>query len=249
MKKKFGIEFEMVVYYHKQKQLDWLERKFEKAGFDIDDDGSINIEEDIIKQGNYTDAAIYEIKTQPFTDIKKFLKKLNKLFFRKNQRYSITINEGGGDIRIDFNNTTGTHIHFSSVMNYNMDVDGDDCLATQELKYFDTKICKRLADSFVKKIKKYPSIQNACYRNYARAEISKYQRYSAINISNENGHGTIEFRLCNLRGVTTKQFIPALRLQLVLVLKSIIKGYKMAYKNLEREKKYLKKISEERVKI
>jgi hypothetical protein len=244
MTQHFGVELEMVMYAKEKEALNETEKLFEEMGFEVSDDGSLYSDREVDEK-IYPFRQTYEMKSCCFSDYKAFLKDLRKIIM--NKEYKITINEDGGDIRIDFNNSTGTHIHYSSEMSYEMKYYNEEYdeeqigEATQELEFIDEEIAIKMRDYIYGKLHKYPSIQQACYRSYSSKEIYKTRRESCINISNERGHGTIEFRLFNLRGIKTKEFLKVLGYEIRLVKRAIKLAYRLGVKKLEKD--YTNKLS------
>lgn len=236
---KYGIEFEMMIYVTDSALIDWVCDIFDDYGYEVGDDGSIRSEDSVMSDG-YVDCGSFEMKSEPMT-LDYCRKNLKNLFnaLLKNKAHKVTINESGGDIRIDFNFSTGTHIHYSNVMEDFYDEDeGDYSYRTKELRYFKNRETIKTIVDYMLDNCKYKSIKDDMIRrDYSKANYDPWDRYSAFNVSDENRHGTIEFRMCNLHGVKTKDVVSALNHQITLINRAVAKGWKVAIKT---EKKKMK---------
>jgi len=237
----YGIELEMVVYYKDYNKMNYMQDIFRKHKFYIKGDGSVHPTQNVKKLWNNTYACL-EIVSSKVT-LEKFKKTITNVFneLLNNKSFRLKINEGTPndcDIRIDFNKTTGTHIHYSNSKcsikeryatnpnYYSRTITYATRIITPEINYFkeNTKLLEKIRDTVYDSCK-YDTIKKHMYRSYAKKEIVSTDRCSSINVSNAHRHGTIEFRMCNLLGVPTSEVVNAIFNQL----ESINKGIKLAW--------------------
>lgn len=243
----YGIEFEMVVYTNSPNGLNHVRSCMKRNGLTGHGDGSI--------RSSYSLGSLYRHKskrewvTQPTDKPLEVFKKLIK-DLRSNHKYKVIFNNNPkkitkNTIRIDFNDSTGTHIHYSSEL-----IEGK----TRELKYFNNIEVLKEVERYITENCKYPIIKSNMIRGFAksyfRQELNEYdlhERYNSINVSDQKRHGTIEFRLCNLRGTNNRNVVQALRHQIKLIDKAIIKGWKLVEQEKKKELKIIKEIRKPKV--
>ena len=235
---KVGIEFELITYTNDEELRDNFLDSCQALGWEVDDDGSVSASDSV--SNNYDSTDEYEIKTKPYSNINDLIKDITKIFRQKH----IAIN---GDkpnrkgLRIDFNNTTGMHIHFSngtiSTINTeysdldDLNEDLETKIVTPELVLLRNTDTLKAMYKYIEEHIKYASIKKDFIRSCIHRIDDLDERYSAINVSDENEHGTIEFRLFNLHGIHTNSFVPAITHMLKLMSESLLVGYKLAEKN------------------
>lgn len=244
---KIGIEFEMCIYYSRDndKGIMTFLRELKKYGV-IMEDGSLSPNYENLRKNPMLHSHCLEFATSPIKlngvekdkinedNIRNILIPiLNKIFF--NHNFKIYINEGyeliksnSDSIIIEFNKSTGTHIHYSNKMIKK----GGLRQTIEDNIFYDEKIISKMYQ-FIRKNTKYETIRKDYYRKYTNSR-NIYERYRTINVSNSKSHGTIEFRLFNLHGITTNDFKNALIHQVELMLKSIDLGFKIVDKTLEK---------------
>lgn len=215
---KIGIEFEMAIYYNTDAKLNLFLKNCSKYLGAVGYDGSLNTE----CIDGYCYRLTRELRTRTFNNLKLLKNRLDKVFINP-EGYTLSINESGGDIRIDFNHSTGTHIHYSSKMLRKK---------TIELSLFkDEELIKGMLNEIISGTT-FPTVKQGYSRGYYCAhENFTINRTSAINFTDIKHHGTVEFRLFNLHGIKIKDFHSALFEQIHLMIKSIHNLYSKYTKN------------------
>ena len=251
---KMGIEFECVVYANSLNEILKLEKRTRDKGWDVATDCTIRAEQNL--RNKQVECKTYELKTKPYTDLKKLLADTEYVFDTKH----CSINEdvkGTQKIRVDFNSSTGTHIHFSSITTkyrnyadlekakrdlknkYGADTNlsiNTNTAATQELFFFkELQTVKNMRSYMIKGIK-HEGVKKGFNRPYKASTRTCVSGRGAVNVGG-NSKGTIEFRMCNLNGVKTDELFEVLTQQIKLVLNTINYGYTQSKKVMTKKAK------------
>ena len=220
---KFGIEFEMIIFYNDEEEYTLWKKKLLKFGR-FTTDGSItldtkdNIESFLLNKFRYFYAI--EFVTKPFTNLKELLDLINNVFIKKDIIINPSnINEITEDITkvILFNKSTGTHIHCSTSM---LDKKTKELILISKNKPIIDKMVKKIHDDC-----KFRFLEKHFNRKYTDS-LNITDRSREINVSDYHSHGTIEFRLFHLRGVTKDNLLAVLKHYFELINSSLDLCYK-----------------------
>lgn len=220
---KFGVEFEMSVEFLNSSFITPFKDSMRTIG-EIGTDGSVEAgyddesfawdEDDFPSTSNEE----WEVRTKVYSSVKKFMMDINNAFFKiphpkkKGEFVKLSINEhdASSEIVVHFNDSTGTHIHVSSIM---------DGRITADRKIINNKVFLDEVFKYINKNIKYPTIKKDLIREYADDKAPIWEKYRPINIT--NSLGTLEFRSFNLHGIKTNEFLDAMKHMITLMLKSL----------------------------
>lgn len=255
---KIGIEFECAIYADNEQLIKNLFLRAKNRGWEVGRDGTVRSDENI--SAKYSVTNLVEIKTKPYNNLKELIKDIKAVFKIKQtgiNSYGKSLSEKK-PIRIDFNKSTGTHIHFSNGLltkkkadewaKIAMEFPEDDKGIIQNISNFDENLYLTPEIYFLRDINtlkemrgfmikncKYASVAKGMQRNYVNHTDNRSR--GSINVINNRGKGTIEFRLINLHGVKNLSFIKAIKHQIYLMFKAILLGYDLEEKLLNKKLK------------
>ena len=238
---KFGTELEMVIYYKTEEDKRKFYTKIKKYG-KITGDGSLEVHFDEIPIGYHY--STLELVCKPMRTRKEFEDMLNDIFL------DVDVNNfTNKGLLVSFNSSTGTHIHFSNLSKK------DKC--TPELNFFKNDKSYEVMIKEVEDKVKTNCVRNNFFRHYAKRnpnyaanwsdERGFKSRYLAINLSNNHRHGTMEFRLFNLRGTTKDNVIPVFLEQFDSILPSIKKAYEVTKEDYLKELKQKEELAKQKI--